>query len=207
MDRLMSAPGERKVFVDRIRGEAERARDASRKASPAPVADGRTAREHLQYRDVPPPPFYGTRTLRDIDLEKHCGQNFDLESLYRLSWGGSNVKGEEWERIVATEFAPRLERYQRLAETSSVLEPRVVYGYFPAAGSGNDVIVYDPNDHAREIARFPFTRQAGGEHLCLADYLREPVAGGPSDVIALQVVTMGRGVSRRNRPAPGCRRL
>jgi 5-methyltetrahydrofolate--homocysteine methyltransferase len=194
MDRLMSAPAERQVFVDRIRAEAERARALVRNAAPPAAITGRTGREHLRYLDVPRAPFWGTRTLRDIDV-RTLWPNFDLKSLYRLSWGGSNVKGEEWERIVATEFAPRLERYQRLAETNPVLDPRVVYGYFPAAGLGDDVIVYDPQDHAREIARFAFTRQAGGEHLCLADYLREPVAGAGTDVIALQVVTMGRGVS------------
>ena len=84
-----------------------------------------------------------------------------------------------------------------MAEREPFLEPRVVYGYFPAAGSGDDVIVYDPADRTREIARFAFARQAGGEHLCLADYLREPRDGGASDVIALQVVTVGHQPTRR----------
>jgi 5-methyltetrahydrofolate--homocysteine methyltransferase len=194
MDRLMSVPSERQAFVERIRGEAERSRDLARRAAVPATGDGRTGREQLVYADVPPAPFYGPRTLRDIDV-RTLWPNFDLKSLYRLSWGGSNVKGDEWERIVATEFAPRLARYQQLAETTSVITPRVVYGYFPAAGSGDDIILYDPADHTREIARFAFTRQIGGEHLCLADYLREPHAGGASDVIALQVVTMGRDVS------------
>jgi 5-methyltetrahydrofolate--homocysteine methyltransferase len=72
-----------------------------------------------------------------------------------------------------------------------------VYGFFPAAGAGNDVIVYDPQDHAKEIARFTFIRQAGGEHLSLADYLREPENGRGVDVVALQVVTMGTRASER----------
>ncbi len=194
MDRLMSAPAQRRSFVDRIRGEAERARDATLKVPAVVPAGGRNGRDRLQHRDVPRAPFLGVRTLRDIDV-RSLWPNFDLKSLYRLSWGGSNVKGAEWDRIVATEFAPRLERYQRLAETSALLDPRVVYGYFPAAGLGDDVIVYDPADLGREIARFGFVRQAGGDHLSLADYLREPVAGKASDVIALQVVTMGRDVS------------
>jgi 5-methyltetrahydrofolate--homocysteine methyltransferase len=57
--------------------------------------------------------------------------------------------------------------------------------------------VYDPADHAKEIARFEFVRQAGGEHLSLADYVREPENGRASDVIALQVVTMGTRASER----------
>jgi len=114
-----------------------------------------------------------------------------------LSWGGANLKGEEWERLLRDEFEPRLRRYESLAEREPVLAPRIVYGYFPAAGSGDDVVVYDPAERTREIGRFTFARQAGGEHLCLADYLREPVDGGASDVIALQVVTVGRDVSER----------
>jgi 5-methyltetrahydrofolate--homocysteine methyltransferase len=194
MDRLMSAPAERRTF-ERIRAEAEHARELSRNAAAPAQASGLTGRTQLRYLDVPRAPFYGTRTLDDVDV-RTLWPNFDLKSLYRLSWGGGNVKGDEWARIVASEFAPRLERYQRLAESGPVLDPRVVYGYFPAAGAGDDVIVYDPADHGREIARFPFTRQVGGEHLCLADYLREPADGRATDVIALQVVTMGRAVSR-----------
>jgi 5-methyltetrahydrofolate--homocysteine methyltransferase len=130
----------------------------------------------------------------DIDL-RTLWPCFDLKSLYRLSWGGANAKGEAWDALVRDEFAPRLAAYQRRAEAGGVLAPKAVYGYFPAAAHGDAVVVYDPADPKREIARFPFTRQIGGEHLCLADYLLEPRDGGASDVIALQVVTMGREVS------------
>ncbi len=95
------------------------------------------------------------------------------------------------------EFEPRLQRYRASAERELVLSPRVVYGYYPAAGEGDDVIVYDPKDPAREIARMTFARQAGGEHLCLADYFREPEDGRATDVVAFQVVTVGREVSER----------
>jgi 5-methyltetrahydrofolate--homocysteine methyltransferase len=59
------------------------------------------------------------------------------------------------------------------------------------------VILYDPADARREIARMTFPRQVGGEHLSLADYLREPADGGASDVAALQIVTIGSGATRR----------
>ena len=184
----------RSALVTRVETEARalRVRDAAAVATPI---SGLTARPNLKIADVPVPPFLGAQTLRDIDV-RELWQHFDLKSLYRLSWGGASVKGEEWERLVKDEFEPRLRRFERTAETSELLQPRVVYGYFPAAGSGDDVIVYDPQDRTREIARFLFARQLGGDHLCLADYLREPLDGGASDVIALQVVTMGEEVSR-----------
>jgi 5-methyltetrahydrofolate--homocysteine methyltransferase len=194
VDRLTSDGPARDAFRDRILGEARAERERARSVQPA-VHDGSTARSTLAYGTPPRPPFWGPRVLDDIDV-RTLWPCFDLKSLYRLSWGGANAKGEAWEKLVREEFTPRLEAYQRLAEAGGVLAPKAVYGYFPAAGLGDDVIVYDPNDPRREIARFRFTRQVGGEHLCLADYLLEPRDGGASDAIALQVVTMGRGVSQ-----------
>jgi len=175
--------------------EARAARERQR-AAPAPVtSDGLTARTSLTYGEAPRPPFLGARVVDDVDV-RTLWPCFDLKSLYRLSWGGANAKGEAWEQLVRDEFSPRLAAYQRRAESGGVLAPKAVYGFFPAAGLGDDVIVYDPADPRRELARLPFTRQAGGEHLCLADYLLAPSAdGAASDVIALQVVTMGRSVS------------
>jgi len=186
----------RPELVERIRREAAALRVKDAGALAAPSANGKTARADVGLAVVPKAPFLGARTLAHVD-PRELWDCFDLKSLYRLSWGGASVKGAEWERLVAEEFVPRLRRYERMAETEPFLEPRVVYGYFPAAGSGDDVIVYDPSDRAREIARFTFARQAGGEHLCLADYVREPENGRASDVIALQVVTVGAEASRR----------
>ncbi|MGA9275270.1 MAG: vitamin B12 dependent-methionine synthase activation domain-containing protein, partial [Candidatus Cybelea sp.] len=100
-------------------------------------------------------------------------------------------------RLVAEEIQPRLQRYQAEALRGGLLYPRVVYGYFPATGLGDDVIFYDPNDPLREIARMTFPRQAGGEHLSLADYLREPGPNGERDVVALQIVTAGSEAAHR----------
>jgi 5-methyltetrahydrofolate--homocysteine methyltransferase len=138
----------------------------------------------------------GTRVIADLDLSK-LWPCFDLRSLYRLSWGAANTKGEAFEKLVRDDFEPRLHRYEKLAIEEGLLQPRVVYGYFPAAGVENDVIVYDPQNPSKEIARFTFVRQAGGEHLSLADYVREPQDGRGVDVIALQVVTMGTRASAR----------
>jgi 5-methyltetrahydrofolate--homocysteine methyltransferase len=193
VDRLTSGPTIRDAFRIQVLDEARSARERERTAH-AVVSDGRTARSTLAYGTPPAPPFWGTRVVDDVDV-RSLWPCFDLKSLYRLSWGGANVQGAAWETLVREEFAPRLAAYQRRAEAGGILAPKAVYGYFPAAGLGDDVIVYDPRDPRREIARFAFTRQAGGEHLCLADYLLEPDRGGASDVIALQVVTMGRDVS------------
>jgi len=196
MDFLTSDAARRDGFTLKIREDAERSRKAAKTAAVPVSANGRSAREHLTRVAPPRAPFLGARTIEHVEPAE-LWPFFDLRSLYRLSWGGANAKGEAWERLVREEFAPRLKRYETLAEREPLIAPRVAYGYFPAAGSGDDVVVYDPGDASREIGRFRFSRQAGGEHLCLADYLQEPEQGGASDVIALQVVTVGRDVSLR----------
>jgi 5-methyltetrahydrofolate--homocysteine methyltransferase len=184
----------REAFRMKMLGDARAARDRALAAEAIVHVPGGSARSTLAYGDAPVPPFWGARVVDDVDVSS-LWPHFDLKSLYRLSWGGANAKGEAWEKLVREEFSPRLSAYQRRAEAGGVLAPKAVYGYFPAAGLGDDVIVYDPADRQREIARFTFTRQVGGDHLCLADYLLEARDGGASDVIALQVVTMGRDVS------------
>jgi 5-methyltetrahydrofolate--homocysteine methyltransferase len=196
MDALTAPEARRTEFARRLKDEAERARDAKQTAAEPARSGGATGREHLSRVEAPRAPFYGPRTIDRVE-PRELWPHFDLRSLYRLSWGGANVKGDAWDRLVREEFDPRLRRYQELAERDNVISPRAVYGYFRAAGLGDDVVLYDGTDPSREIARLPFTRQVGGEHLCLADYLREPEDGRATDVIALQVVTVGRDVSHR----------
>ena len=194
MDALTSDE-RRGEFVTTIRTEAERARDAVR-ATPGPAPSDRTGREFLAVSDLPAAPFWGTRVVDDIDVAE-LWPCFDLRSLFRLSWGGANAKGAAWETLLHDEFEPRLKAFQALAQREPLLQPRAVYGYFPAAGRGNDVLIYDPEDPTRVLGTFTFPRQAGGEHLSLADYLREPEDGRASDLVALQVVTIGHEASER----------
>jgi 5-methyltetrahydrofolate--homocysteine methyltransferase len=196
MDALTAPEERRAAFAQRLKDEAERSRDNARAAAAPASAGGATGREHLSRIEAPKAPFFGPRIVERVNPQE-LWSHFDLRSLYRLSWGGANVKGDEWERLVREEFDPRLARYRELAERENVISPRAVYGYFRAAGLGDDVILYDGEDPGKEIARLPFTRQIGGEHLCLADYLREPEDGRGLDVVALQVVTVGRDVSHR----------
>jgi 5-methyltetrahydrofolate--homocysteine methyltransferase len=202
VDVLTGEPRRREELLERTRREAlER---TPRRAAP-PARSG-TVRSNVKddLAEVPSPPFWGARELgpdraepdRRVDLAQ-LWECFDLRSLYRLSWGGANSKGHAFEQLVSEEFEPRLRCYQDEALRGGLLEPRVVYGYFPAAGIGDEVVLYDAADRRKELARLTFPRQPGGEHLCLADYLREPRDGAASDVAALQIVTVGSVASRR----------
>jgi 5-methyltetrahydrofolate--homocysteine methyltransferase len=129
----------------------------------------------------------------------------DLNTLFRLQWGAKNAKGAEYQRLLETEFMPRLRELQRDAQERGWLQPAVAYGYFPVQSSGNDLIVYDPTLWAsgkgqlkpqflRELTRFAFPRQPERERLCLADYFAG-VESERMDVAAFQVVTLGQAAT------------
>jgi 5-methyltetrahydrofolate--homocysteine methyltransferase len=69
-----------------------------------------------------------------------------------------------------------------------------VYGYYPAAGDGNAVVLFDPQDSTKEVARFDLPRQDKTNGLCIADFLRD-ISEPARDVIGLQVVTVGQRAS------------
>jgi 5-methyltetrahydrofolate--homocysteine methyltransferase len=76
------------------------------------------------------------------------------------------------------------------------LEPRAKLGYFPCNADGNELVIFDPDDHDRAIERLVFPRQPRHDRICLADFYR-PIDSGERDVVALQVATVGPEVTER----------
>ncbi|MCY3922520.1 MAG: methionine synthase [Chloroflexi bacterium] len=136
---------------------------------------------------IPVAPFHGSRVVRGLpltDVFPYINRN----ALLRGQWG---FKGRDAETAARAELA--LSEIQQQALRDGVLEPAVVYGYFPAQSEGDDLIVYAPDDSRTEAARFTFPRQEGKQGRCLADYFRS-VDTGEMDVIGFHVVTMGSQV-------------
>jgi 5-methyltetrahydrofolate--homocysteine methyltransferase len=130
----------------------------------------------------PAPPFWGSSTLDDIDLDE-LFTYIDRKTLYSLHWGGSKKHGAEREKLFREEFDPLLQRLWKEATGSKLIEPWAAYGYFHARADGDTLDV--------EGRRFEFPRQPANERLCLADYF------GQDDVAAMQFVTAGPAISKR----------
>lgn len=200
VDKLTSSPETRATFVEQIGREAlhERLRPPKTpKAETTEAEDTRPSASINREVPLPTPPFWGPQVLERIGLED-VAQCMDLNTLYRLHWGGK-AHGEEFQHLVTEEFQPRLERMLREARQQRYLQPRIVYGYFPCQASGNELIIYEyhtwkEKSELLEATRLRCPRQRGRERLSLADYFA-PVKSGRVDVVALQVVTMGQAAS------------
>jgi 5-methyltetrahydrofolate--homocysteine methyltransferase len=75
-----------------------------------------------------------------------------------------------------------------------LLTARATYGFFPAGSTAEDeIVVFDPADRARELARFAMPRQREDKDVCycLADFIA-PVGGQP-DHLGAFIVTAGIG--------------
>ena len=170
---------------------------AAPKRRAAPAAPRPTA----PAQRIPAPPFWGTRVVRGLALAE-LFPYINETTLFRGQWGFRSRNGataaDDWQEVVERDARPALRRLQAEALSDGILDPAVVYGYFPAQSEGDDLIVYQPEGKAREareeLVRFSFPRQQGKQGLCLADYFR-PVDSGELDVVGFHVVTMGRRVS------------
>jgi 5-methyltetrahydrofolate--homocysteine methyltransferase len=151
--------------------------------------------------DVPLPkaPFFGERLVENIDLDE-IYPFINTVALFRGQWGfkKGSMSPEDYARNLKDVVEPLFDRMKILCRDEQILRPAVVYGYFPCNSSGDDLIIYDPEDHEKEIERFTFPRQQKRERLCISDFFR-PIESGEKDVIAFHCVTMGVEVSHRAR--------
>jgi len=189
MDRLLD-PATRAEWLERERQAAVERRT---RAGGAAASAGRSA-VVARIEDVPQPPFWGPSVLPALPLEEVFAR-LNKTRLFRVSWGGGKQRDAEWKELRA-QFSERLERMKRDAIEHSWLTPQAVYGYFPAQSDGNDLLVLDPGNHGRVLARFSFPRQKDQGRLCLADYFL-PLGSAATDVVALEIVTVGPAATER----------
>jgi 5-methyltetrahydrofolate--homocysteine methyltransferase len=147
--------------------------------------------------NLPTPPFLGTRFVTGIDLAE-VFRFLNERTLIGTQWQfrKNNVKPAEYERQMRDVAYPLFDRLKKQCIREKILQPAAVYGFFPAAGDGNDLVIYE-DDSTTERLRFHFPRQDGRDNLCLADYFAPTQNGKAVDHAGFFVVTVGRHASER----------
>ncbi len=150
--------------------------------------------------NIPVPPFWGVRVRKDYDL-REVFRYINETALFKNQWQLKTASQSDYLRLVDEKFRPILRKLEDEVAGSGLFEPAVVYGYFPAQGDGNDVVVYaaPSTEHPvpgkeSELLRFTFPRQREGRRLCVSDFFA-PKASGKMDVIGLSLVTVGAKAS------------
>ena len=167
------------------------------KADPVPVSFDRS--NTVPEEEAVQPSFLGPKVLQgeaEIPLPEVMAY-LDRQALFAGQWQMRKVKGqsrEDYEADLQMKAEPVLQAWLQRSIDESLLHPAVAYGYFPCGREGNDVVVFDP-DGSHQLGRFSLPRQRGGNRYCIADFYRDLVDGGPSDVLPMQAVTMGEQAS------------
>lgn len=140
------------------------------------------------------PPFTGSRVIKGVPLDDIAAY-LNETALFRNQWGFRPEAGESDDDFKAR-LRPELRDQLDKARADDLLQPQLVYGYWPCNGDGTDLVIWADESRDREITRFGFPRSLKDPHLCIADFFR-PIDSPDVDYVAFQIVTMGAKVSER----------
>ena len=192
---LAELQGKREGKPVNTRRELGRAKRADTR--PVDFAETRLRREELAKGvEVPVPPFWGARVIERVPV-KALVPFLNERMLFQFHWGfrKEGRRLDEYLVWAKKELRPVLRRVLEQCRADDILQPQAVYGYWRAAGEGNDIVLYS-EDGKSEVARFKLPRQTKPGGLCIADFFRDASLGpGGRDVIGLQIVTIGQKAS------------
>ncbi len=173
------------------RGEEQKAKDKVRRANRKVEVVASTSKPEWHPVAIPSAPFLGSRVVREIDL-KTVFDYINPIALLRGQWQvrRGKMSQQEYDALVKDKFEPILAELQQRCIAESLLQPQVIYGYFPCNSENDDVIIFDEKGE-REIERFTFPRQAESNRLCIADFIA-PLTSGKRDVLGMSIVTVGQ---------------
>ena len=198
MEDLASQDGKREARLQDGKTVKEYAKAAAIDEEIGPVFSERSA-VVTDAPNIPQPPFSGVRVVKDYDLREIFNYINDT-ALFKNQWQLKTASQEDYARLVEEKYRPIKKKLEEDVIAAGWFEPKVVYGYFPAQGDGNDVVVYEPNrvvagqspvsTKPKELLRFTFPRQKEGRRLCISDFFAAP-SSGKMDVLGLSLVTIG----------------
>ncbi len=195
----------RQALIEENRGEQERQRAsyAVRDRRLHPFAEAQTKRLAIDWSaERPPiPAFTGLRHERHIDLSKlrdyidwspffHA---WELRGAYPRLLKDATVGAQAREL-----FADAQAMLARIID-ESWLGAEALYGFFPAHGEGEDIVIYSDDMRESEAVRFHTLRQQATKRdpdqplLALADFVA-PRSSGCTDYIGAFALTAGIGI-------------
>jgi len=144
---------------------------------------------------IPVPAYWGPRVYKNYNLAE-VFPYLNETALFKNQWQLKTAAQADYLRLVEEKYRPILQDLEREVQASGWFEPKTIIGIYPCAAQGDDLVVFDPEDPARELERITFPRQAQGRRLSIADFF-EPIGAPQRDVVGFSIVTIGDEASRQ----------
>jgi len=153
---------------------------------------------------IPTPPFWGRRVLK-TDIKELAFSWINHKILFAQRWGysGKGQSKEAKQKQLDEVLWPTFERIKADIERLGLFEPTLIYGYYPARSSENNLYLFDESEgyfsesqvnresidaiKARAIKTFDFPRQNRNPYRSLSDFIHPD----RHDVLALTCVSAG----------------
>ena len=200
-------------FINGIRVEYEkvRAHHGEQKGKPLLTIDeARKRRAKIEWKaeDVAKPEFTGVKLLTSVEGSRitHHASRITLADLVPfIDWSPFfhtwELRGRYPAILENSEAKKLFDDAQALLQrivSKKLLEPRAVYGVFPANAVGDDVELYTDESRTQVLSKVHFLRQQmdkgdGQSNYCLADFVA-PKSSKLGDYVGAFAVTAGYGV-------------
>ncbi len=196
-------PVQKSALAERNRAEQERARAAHssiKKRDLVPLADARARAPRIAFDETTSAraPFIGRRVVEEpiTAIEPYIDWTF-LFTAWELKGKFPAILQSERYGEAARDLYDNARTLLERIVREKRLSAKGVYGFWPAARDGDDVVLFSDEARRTEIVRFPMLRQqaekAAGEPLrSLADFV--PPKDGPLDYVGAFAVTAGLGL-------------
>lgn len=203
VDRL-TRPEARQALDKENRAAQEQEREEFRKRRQrklVPYSEAVARRFVPDWKKTPAAPaFLGTRVLQNVPLSEI--RSYIDWSPFFMAWELKGKYPQIFEdATVGSEAKKLFDDAQKLLDrivNDKLLTAHAVYGFWPAAADGDDIILYSDESRSAELTRLHMLRQqwerVGQTHFrSLADYIA-PKSSGIADHIGAFAVTTGIGV-------------
>jgi 5-methyltetrahydrofolate--homocysteine methyltransferase len=144
-------------------------------------------------KEIPQPAWFGARVFSEFSLDE-VFPYINETALFKNGWQLKTAAQADYLRQVEEKYRPIFEELKREVAEKNWFQPKAVVGFYPCASDRDDLVVFDPNDPARELERIRFPRQAIGRRLAIPDFF-EPITAPKRDVIGFSIVTIGAEAS------------
>ena len=199
------SPERRPVLDAKNRSEQEKSRKLfehrqNRELISLPIARENGASIEWRSEDVPTPAFQGRRIVDDVSLQE-IAEYIDWTfffSAWDLKGKFPKILDHERYGAAARDLYDHGRALLDRIISEKLLTPRGVYGFWPATGDGDDIVVWEDEARDREQLRFHMLRQQAVKpneqpYFCLSDFVA-PAGVGVEDHLGAFAVTTGIGV-------------